>query len=206
MIPAGAGVVKSIRGVMGPKKTSFVKLRHKEFILEPRYYYFGWSRRPHIQARPSALVALRKAKKLLPEGYTFKIWDCYRTYRTQEIMMRSFERRLRDLYRDQASAERKKLLILFSGGLTKRITRLDTHRRGGSLDLTIVDKKGQELFMGTDHDDLSPRAATDYFEKKGKLTTMDKEARKNRRLLKRVLTKTKFINYSPEWWHWSYNK
>jgi len=100
----------------------------------------------------------------------------------------------------------EKLVFKFSGGLVKSVKRLDTHRKGGSFDLTIVDKKGNELYMGTDHDDLTKKAAIDYFEKKPKLNLLGKQAKKNRRLLKRVMEKAGFVNYAAEWWHWSCGK
>jgi len=95
---------------------------------------------------------------------------------------------------------------VFSGGLVKTVQRLDTHRRGGAFDLTIVDRSGTELFMGTDHDDLTEKAVTDFFESKKQLSVLEKEAKKNRRLLKRVMKKGGFKNYPAEWWHWSYEQ
>ena len=121
-------------------------------------------------------------------------------------MIESFRKRLRQLYGDRSPKDRKRLLIRFSGGLVKKVIRLDTHRNGGSFDLTIVDRFGKEVWMGTDHDDLTEKAATDYYEEKKLLTALEKEARKNRRILKKTLGKAGFINYAPEWWHWSYDK
>jgi len=156
--------------------------------------------------RLSAVKALVRARKILPKGHNFKIWDCKRPYKVQELMMESFWKRLKLLYPNLTERERKKLLIKFSGGLLKKVDRLDTHRKGGSFDLTIIDKQGIELYMGTEHDDLTERAATNYYEKKSLSGLLSKEARKNRRLLKRVMKKAGFINYAAEWWHWSYNK
>jgi len=150
--------------------------------------------------------ALGRAKKLLPKGYIFKIWDCKRSYAVQALMIESFKKRLKKLYADLSPKDRKRLLLRFSGGLVKNVTRLDTHRNGGSFDLTIVDRHGVELWMGTDHDDLTEKAAMDYYEGKKVRTIMEKEARKNRRMLKKVLEKAGFVNYAPEWWHWSYNR
>ena len=121
-------------------------------------------------------------------------------------MIESFKKRLKKLYADLSPKDRKRLLLRFSGGLVKNVTRLDTHRNGGSFDLTIVDRHGVELWMGTDHDDLTEKAAMDYYEGKKVRTIIEKEARKNRRMLKKVLEKTGFVNYAPEWWHWSYNR
>jgi D-alanyl-D-alanine dipeptidase len=148
--------------------------------------------------------ALVKARRLLPNGFNFKIWDCKRTYVVQKRMMESFRRRLRVMHPTMSAERRSRLLAKFSGGLVKSVTRLDTHRRGGAVDLTIVDRNGAELFMGTDHDDLTAKAATDFYESKNRSSMLDLEARKNRRLLKRVMTKAGFRNYVPEWWHWSY--
>ena len=58
--------------------------------------------------------------------------------------------------------------------------------------------------MGTDHDDLTPRAALDYFEGRKRLTPLEGEARRNRRKLRSALSKAGFLGYAPEWWHWSY--
>ena len=100
----------------------------------------------------------------------------------------------------------EKLVFKFSGGLVKSVKRLDTHRKGGSFDLTIIDKKGNELYMVTDHDDLTQKAATDYYENKPQLNLLEKQAKKNRRLLKKVMKKAGLVNYVAEWWHWSYDK
>ena len=96
------------------------------------------------------------------------------------------------------------MVFRFGARPIKTVTRLDTHRNGGSFDLTIISKQGDELYMGTDHDDLTEKAATDYFEKKKNMHAPEREARKNRKLLARVMRRAGFLNYASEWWHWSY--
>jgi D-alanyl-D-alanine dipeptidase len=187
-------------------KIKFVDVRRYGFIAEPRYYFWGWSKSPRILARISAVKALIKAERFLPKGYNFKIWDAKRIYNVQAEMIKSFRRRLRLSHPKLSNNKLEKLVFKFSGGLGKSVKRPDTHRKGGSFDLTIVDKKGNELYMGTDHDDLTKKAATDFFEKKKKLTLLETEAKKNRRLLKRVMKKAGLVNYVAEWWHWSYDK
>jgi D-alanyl-D-alanine dipeptidase len=182
----------------------YVEASRHGFIVEPRYFFFGWTKSSKILGRESALKALVKARRFLPKGYNFKIWDCKRTYQVQACMMESFLRRLRLLYPKLNAKKLNLLLTRFSGGLVKNIKRLDTHRKGGAFDLTIVDRNGDELFMGTDHDDLTARAATDFFETKKHPSQMDLEAKKDRRLLKRVMKRAGFENYAVEWWHWSY--
>jgi D-alanyl-D-alanine dipeptidase len=107
---------------------------------------------------------------------------------------------------DFSKKECKELVLKFGGSSVREIERLDTHQNGGSFDLTVVDGRGDELYMGTDHDDLTKKAATDYFEKKARLDIFEKEAKKNRRILKQAMGKAGFVNFAPEWWHWSSDK
>lgn len=176
------------------------------FVAEPRYYYCGWAKAGKIKVRKSVVARLKQAKKLLPQGYNFKIWDGQRTLATQILLHQSFIKRVRQTHLKLSSKERSRLANIFSGGIVKNILRLDTHRHGGALDLTIVDRAGRELYMGTEFDEISLRSSLAYFEKVKILNNLDCIAKKNRLLLKKVMTKAGFINYSPEWWHWSYNK
>lgn len=191
---------------MKNKKIKFVDVRNYGFITEPRYYFYGWSKSSKVLGRDSVVKALIKARRFLPKGYNFKIWDCQRPRKVQIEMIKSFKKRLRLMRPKLSEKEIKKLVFKFCAYPLKRVTRLDTHRRGGSFDLTIINQCGEKLYMGADFDDLTEKAKTDYFEKKKRLNTMEKIAKKNRRLLKKVLTKTGFKNFPLEWWHWSYDK
>jgi zinc D-Ala-D-Ala dipeptidase len=191
---------------MEKRKIKFVDVANYGFIAEPQYYFYGWSRSPKIFGRQSAVKALAKARKFLPRGYNFKVWDCRRPLKVQKLMLDSFRKKIKKLYQKLSPKGRQKILFKFGGKASKTVKRLDTHRNGGSFDLTVVDKFGKELNMGTDFDDLTKKAALDYYKKKKNLTDKELIALKNRRLLKGALTKAGFINYSPEWWHWSYKK
>lgn len=184
----------------------FVKLANYGFVLEPRYYFYGWSSSPDILARTSLANALARARTFLPKGYNFKIWDCQRDRSVQLKMIASFRRIFTSRNPKLKGAALQKAIDGFAAKPKRIVTRLDTHRNGGAIDLTIIDQNGNELWMGTDHDNLTPMAATDYFESKKKLSMTDKEALKNRRLLKKVLLKAKFENIAWEWWHWSYDE
>lgn len=185
-----------------------INLAKYRFILEPRYYFYGWSKSPKILGRPSAVKALIKARSFLPKGYNFKIWDGKRSLKIQIAMLDSMWRRLRVMHPRFSHKKREELLFMFGGRRMppKRIKELDTHRNAGAFDLTIVDQNGDELYMGTDHDDLTEKAALNYFEKRKQLMPLEKTAKKNRRLLKKVMTKAGFKIYEPEWWHWGFDK
>jgi D-alanyl-D-alanine dipeptidase len=183
----------------------YIELSSKDFILEPRYYFYGWTSSPVILGRRSAVAALKRAQKLLPKGYHFKIWDMQRSRKVQLKMIGSFRRRLRALHPTLPKQEQEKLVYVFAAKPIAKVRRHDTHRNGGAVDLTICNARGEELYMGTDHDDLTAQAGTLFYLGKTK-TVLEREAAKNRTLLIKVMEKAGFENYSPEWWHWSYPK
>jgi D-alanyl-D-alanine dipeptidase len=181
-----------------------VRLARYKFIVEPRYYYFGWSKLPHIVGRPTLVKALVRARTYLPKGYNFKVWDCQRPRYVQLAMIASFRRRLKLQHPRATPQQISKMVTQFAAKPLVHVPRFDTHRHGGAIDLTIVDRRGNELYMGTDHDDLTVKAAAAYYEGKPKLSPPELEARRNRRILVRVMKRAGFENYAPEWWHWSF--
>jgi D-alanyl-D-alanine dipeptidase len=68
------------------------------------------------------------------------------------------------------------------------------HNRGAAVDLTLVDRNGQELPMPTPFDDFTDKAHRDY-------TQLPPEALKNRSLLEQVMTRHGFVGLPTEWWH-----
>ncbi|MBK8621429.1 MAG: M15 family metallopeptidase [Saprospiraceae bacterium] len=71
------------------------------------------------------------------------------------------------------------------------------HSRGMAVDLTIVDKSGKELDMGTPFDYFGKEAHTDYIE-------LPDQVLKNRQLLKKIMEIHGFKGIRTEWWHYSY--
>lgn len=71
------------------------------------------------------------------------------------------------------------------------------HSTGAALDLTLADKDGQEVWMGSPIDENSDRSNPDYF------ATLDPAAHVNRQLLLQVMTEAGFTRHWAEWWHFS---
>jgi D-alanyl-D-alanine dipeptidase len=69
------------------------------------------------------------------------------------------------------------------------------HTRGVAIDLTLVDAKGQELDMGTDFDDLSPRAHHGA-------THISPQVAANRYLLLGIMMSAGWDLFQNEWWHY----
>lgn len=188
---------------MAAKKYALVDLSEYGFVIEPRYWFYGWSQSGVVKGRESLAKMLAEARRALPKGCNFKVWDCHRPLIVQTRMIASFRKRLAAAHPDLHGEEFEKLVFTFASKPKRVIERMDHHRHGGAIDLTIVDAEGLELCMGTDHDDLTPRAALDYFETEANVrSVLDREARDNRRLLKKAMRSANFGSYAPEWWHW----
>ena len=127
--------------------------------------------------RPEAAKAVAKAHKVLKDkGYGgFKMFDCYRP--------KPYQQRLWDKVPDD-----RYVTPPWKGS---------QHTRGLAVDLTIVDKNGNELDMGTPFDTFSEKAHSTYQD-------LPKNVLENRKLLRGVLQQVGFKSIRTEWWHFSF--
>jgi D-alanyl-D-alanine dipeptidase len=172
-----------------------------------------------ILTRPAA-EALRKAQQqLLAQGYTLKVYDCYRPQRAVD----HFVRWAKDLADEKTKAEFYPNVAkdrLFEEGY---IAEKSGHSRGSTMDLTIVklppryqrpyipgepqvpcfapkdQRFGDNMVdMGTGFDCFDPLAHTDN-------PAITGVARQNRDLLKNTMAAAGFRNLPEEWWHYTLN-
>jgi D-alanyl-D-alanine dipeptidase len=129
--------------------------------------------------RPEAAKALVKAhRELQAKGYGgLKLFDCYRP--------RPYQQRLWDKVPNP--------------NYVTPPAKGSMHSRGLAVDLTVVDKIGNELDMGTAYDFFGKEAHTDYLQ-------LPAAVLKNRQLLQKVMEEAGFGGIRTEWWHFSYRK
>ena len=113
-------------------------------------------------------------KSFLKKGYRIKFFDCYRPLDVQKKMWS----------------------IVPDANYVANPSRGSIHNRGGAVDITLVDKKGNELDMGTAFDFFGPESSHNY-------TKLSKEVLKNRKLLKKIMLKHHFESFDSEWWHYN---
>jgi zinc D-Ala-D-Ala dipeptidase len=76
------------------------------------------------------------------------------------------------------------------------------HSFGMAVDVTLIDRNGKDLDMGTPFDDLTERShpkLEEGFLIKGELTQLQID---NRQLLRDAMTQAGFSGISTEWWHY----
>ena len=159
---------------------------------------------PSIMVRKTVAEMLKKAAAKLPEGYSFKIYDAYRPIAVQQALW--------DYFRAQKRAENPSITEEELDHITKfcvsfpsyNILKPSLHNTGGAVDLTIIDKDGNEVDMGCGFDEFTDRAWTTYYEPDSEFDGDNDVARDNRRMLYNIMIDTGFTNFPSEWWHFDY--
>jgi D-alanyl-D-alanine dipeptidase len=124
-----------------------------------------------LLAGPVAKRLARVQRRLARRALSLKLWDCYRPLSVQ-----------RELW---AAAPNPAYVGDPNVG--------SNHNRGAAVDVTLVDRSGNELAMPTDFDEFSKRAHHDAQVPPGQA--------RNRALLRKAMTREGFVPLATEWWH-----
>lgn len=125
--------------------------------------------------RYGTAVKLKKANDELKKfGYRIEIWDAYRPRAVQ------FE-----LWKKEPDA---RYIVDPNRG--------SIHSRGAAIDITLVNKYGNEIEMPTDFDTFSAKGDRDY-------SDVEEVSAKNAMLLQNIMLKYGFVEPKTEWWHFS---
>ncbi|MGW1229152.1 M15 family metallopeptidase [Streptomyces sp. NPDC002530] len=171
-----------------------------------------------VLTRPAAEALHRAQLRLRPQGYSLKVYDCYRPQRAVD----HFVRWAKDLDDETMKGEfypRVDKTRLFADGY---IAEKSGHSRGSTVDLTLVRlpaaptrayRPGEPLApcyapraerfpdnsidMGTGFDCFDTLSHTDDPRIQG-------VQRANRQFLRRTLTDLGFVNLAEEWWHYTF--
>lgn len=119
-----------------------------------------------------ALIAANQ--EFMKKGYRIKLFDCYRPLDIQKKMWKIIPNPI--YVADPAKGS--------------------IHNRGGAVDITLVNKRGRELDMGTTFDFFGTEASHDYDNFHPKVID-------NRLLLKTIMTQNGFSFFDSEWWHYN---
>lgn len=174
-------------------------------VAEPRYYgtnnfmgvrVTGYEAPKVVVSKEVGAALAAVQAELEGRGMAIKIYDGYRPQRAVDHFMRWIA--------DPTDTKNKSDYYpnVPKGELVERgyIAEKSGHSRGGSVDLTLVqradDGSWQELDMGTNWDmlDVRSHAITDL---------ISESAQANRKLLADLMVKHGFRPYSEEWWHFT---
>lgn len=163
--------------------SSFVNLKaySQDFVLDMKYATADNFLKAQVYDCAECYLRYKTVKSLLEanerflkKGFRIKIYDCYRPLDIQKRMWAIVSN-------PEYVADPKKGSI---------------HNRGGAVDITLVDKKGKELDMGTAFDHFGIEASHEY-------SNLSEEVIANRKLLKKMMLKSGFKSFDSEWWHYN---
>jgi zinc D-Ala-D-Ala dipeptidase len=174
-----------------------------DFVLDPRYFEWGFSYVEEIKLRVSIIDRLKEAREFLPSGWNFKIWDGYRTLATQEAIYKDYWSRLVEEHKDWTDDQVRAQVEIFVAPASHDKSLPSPHNTGATVDLTLVDDAGNEVDMGTEFDEFREASYSDHFAD-AVSDSEEEDWHTNRLLLRSAMFKAGFVGYSDEWWHFSY--
>ena len=154
--------------------------------------------------REAVAERLYKIAQSLDSGIQLLIFDGYRSSLTQKSIFNDFKQKIALQNPGLSDKELIQKTLVFASH-PDYMESTPPHNTGGAIDLSLI-SNGKLLDMGTDFDDLTSAASTNFFEqdfnpKAGISQHRWIKIRNNRRLLLNVMSQEGFTNYAPEWWH-----
>ena len=175
---------------------------HPRIFISPIYYI---QKVPNslqsIHLRESAYERLMQAVSLLPENYSFIVYDGFRPLQVQQFLFNHFSAQIKKQYPTLSEQQVKQETLKYVALPSLNREHPAPHLTGGAIDLTLGDLKGNALHLGTAFDEMNEKSATRYYEENAE---ENKEARGLRRMLYNSMTAAGFKNYSEEWWHYDF--
>ena len=163
--------------------TSFVNLKDycQDFVYDMKYATTDNFLKAKVYdcvecyLRLKTVKALVKANlKFMKKGYRIKLYDCYRPIDVQKKMWE----------------------IVQNPEYVANPAKGSIHNRGGAVDISLVDRNGVELNMGTSFDYFGIEASHNN-------KNFSKEVLDNRKLLKKIMLCYNFQSFDSEWWHYN---
>lgn len=152
----------------------------------------GYDSAQCLLTRAAADALARVQADLRSEGLGLRVFDCYRPQRAVDHFVRWSRAPDDPAARAQHHPRVAKNELFAQGYIAER----SGHSRGSTLDLTLVDRDGRELDLGTPFDFFDPSAAGDSRE-------VPLAARELRMKLRAAMGRRGFLHYPAEWWHFT---
>jgi len=161
--------------------------------------------------RSVAEKLVRVNRRLQGWGFHLFIWDAYRPPACQQGLWDFWWERARYEQPDADNAAIRARVLKFVSDPTRfdqhDSTSIPTHATGAAIDLTLQHREtGALVEMGAGFDEMSERAASDYYERAletGEVVPDDPRLL-HRRLLHWAMRAEGFVNYPPEFWHFDW--
>ena len=186
-----------------------------KFIDPHPYFYLGapyknknsiWKLREDVVKR---LIKVNDYLSSKNNNFYLLLYDSWRPLEVQEFMFkRAFNLECQKLNIDASSSNMQSFpLIIQKVEKFWAYPSFDEkspppHSTGGALDVSLADKYGNLVEMGSDIDQMDDSSKPDFYKNIDKEEAIIWNSRRN--LLKEIMSKFGFAQHPNEWWHFSY--
>ena len=165
-----------------------IKLTHQTI------YYIGEDEQA-AYARSAVIEKLMLVNRNLSvQGLSLCLFEAYRHPDKQRKMWETEMERAKRFYPNKTTCELESIVSL---RVADNNTIMSGHQTGGAVDVTICNKDGCILNMGTKYLEFNKQTNT-------KAKFHDSAITENRRILLSAMKTAGFVNFPTEWWHYSY--
>ena len=186
-----------------------------KFINPHPYYALGapykgnesiWKLREEVVNR---LLKVNDYLKLKNNGFDLLIYDSWRPLEVQKFMFnRAFSLECKRLDIDASLEDMERYPLI-----KKKVEKFwaypsfdescpPPHSTGGALDITLVDKFGNIVDMGSNIDQMDEKSKPDFYKNIKNEEAVIWNDRRN--LLREIMLHFEFVQHPNEWWHFSY--
>ncbi len=174
-------------------------------VCYPAYYKLGIPNGiPECYMRLGVYRRLLAAARALPAGLSLLVLDSWRPYSVQQYLYDTLYNAIENHWPRKTASELEQLTREFVSLPSTSPQAPSPHLTGGSVDVTLLDKDGLMLDMGTLFDEATPWSHTAAFEQVENPDAREKTVIANRRLLYQAMTAAGFTNLPSEWWHYDF--
>jgi D-alanyl-D-alanine dipeptidase len=149
--------------------------------------------RPLVRSGVAARLAV--AQLLLPPGRRLRVVEGHRRPEDQLGIWRRYAAEVARDHPMADAAEQRRLTSRFVSPIE-----VAPHVAGAAVDVTLVDRLGRSIDLGTAIDATPEQSGGACFTD----AVVPPAAQEERRLLIAAMTGAGFVNYPTEWWHWSH--
>ena len=166
---------------------------------DPQYARQGLAGAPERSLlREGVAERLARAAAALPDGITLVVWDGWRPLALQGAIHAAYLDELALLHPDWPAAALEDAAARYVTPPSRAPDAPPPHLTGGAVDLTLADRHGRPLDLGTGFDAFVPAAGARALE------DAPGPARDLRRVLFWAMAGQGFTAYTEEWWHFDH--
>jgi len=164
-------------------------------ITETDGFFLDRSFSDDFRIRTPVYDKLKAAKKFLPSGIFFLLFEAYRPLSRQ---IELWESTLREIKKMRPALSAQDMIALCEYFVANPYDGIGSgHQACCAVDISLCTTDSYQLDMGAEMQEFNSKTPTDAI-------GITEKVKANRHILKHALESVGFVNYPAEWWHYSY--